>query len=94
MHDLSDALGDDHDPAVMSSQIRADPQRFGAEQTVAATLRLIVGWQPELQRRALSLGRRLYVESPRRYSKRVAGYLDVWREHGDEADVGEIDDLW
>lgn len=94
MHDLSDALGDDHDLAVLRARIESDPRRYGDDQTVEATLRLIAGWQFALQRRALSLGRRLYVETPKRFSRRLAGYLRVWREHGTELEAGELDDVW
>ena len=94
MHDLSDALGDDHDLGVLRARIESDPGRYGDDQTVEATLRLTAGWQFALQRRALSLGRRLYVETPKRFSQRLAGYLRVWREHGAELEAGELDDVW
>ncbi len=94
MHDLSDALGDDHDLSVLSGRIESDPNRYGDDETVNATLRLIAGWQFALQRRALSLGRRLYVETPKRLSQRLTSYLRVWRAHGEELEAGELDDVW
>lgn len=94
LHDVSDALGDDHDLAVLAAQIEADPARFGDDRTVAATLRLLVGWQSELQSRATSLGRRIYVESPKQHARRIACYVDVWMECGDESAAGEMSDIW
>lgn len=94
MHDLSDALGDDHDLAVLTDRIGHDRDRFGDDETVEAALRLIAGWQFELQRRALSLGRRMYVEKPKHFGRRLSGYVEVWRSHGDELEAGELEDLW
>lgn len=94
MHDLSDALGDDHDLSVLRARVESDPGRYGDDDQVDAALRLIAGWQFALQRRALSLGRRLYVEPPKRFSGRLIAYVRVWREHGAELTAGELDDVW
>lgn len=94
LHDLSDALGDDHDLAVLADQLRADPDAFGGDRQVDAALLIINGRRADLQRRAVRLGTRLYVETPRQFSGRLAGYWDAWHTHGKEVEVGEVADLF
>lgn len=93
LHDLSDALGDDHDLAVLSAQLQAEPTAFGGEQQVRDALVIIDGRRGDLQRRAISLGARLYVESPSAFADRLSGYWSAWRRHGAELPTGEIADV-
>lgn len=94
LHDLSDALGDDHDLAILASQIGENPDRYGGEEVAADAVRLIAAWQHELQDRALGLGRRLYVEKKSKHADRILGYVGVWRDHGEELAAGALGDLW
>ncbi len=90
LHDLSDALGDDHDLAVLAARLRSDPGEFDGEESVANALGLIDERRADLQERALRLGARLHVEPAPAYAARLSGYLEVWRDHGDELPAGEI----
>jgi CHAD domain-containing protein len=75
-HRLTEVLGDHHDLAVL----RAD---LGARELVGDTEALsgaIVAYQTELGRPAFELGARLYAEKPRRFSARLRGYWEAWRE--------------
>jgi CHAD domain-containing protein len=90
LHDLSDALGDEHDLAVLSGQLRDDPDSFGGGDAVHATLIVIEGQRADLQRRAIRLGTRLHAEKPKAFAKRFAAYWDAWQTHGDELPAGEI----
>lgn len=93
LHDLSDALGDDHDLAVLAGQLRADPGDFGGDDAVGATVRVVELVRDDLQQRALRLGSRLYAEPPEAFAARLVAYWTAWQEHGDEWAVGEIADL-
>lgn len=92
-HDLSDALGDDHDLVVLTEQLQAQPAAFGGDDVVERAMRLVVPTRERLQRAASSLGARLYVESPDRFSERLARYWTAWQELGDELQAGEISDM-
>ena len=89
LHQLSDALGDDHDLGVLVERIRADPQRFGSTAERDGAISLAERRRADLQSRALSLGRRLYVESDDAFADRICGYLTVW-EDGRERRTGAL----
>lgn len=93
-HDLSDDLGDDHDLAVLTAQLTAAPEELGGEEEVRAALRLIDGVAADLERRAFSLGSRLYAESGSAFIDRLGGYWRAWHEGGDEQRAGEIPELY
>ncbi len=65
MKSLSDALGNDHDLAVMAPILRGDPAAFGGEEVVARLLELTVKRRAELQTQCRTFGRRIYAEKPR-----------------------------
>ena len=92
-HDLSDVLGDDHDLAVLTEQLHATPDAFGGHAAVGRAMEIIDASRDDLQRRARSLGSRLYVESPGAFAERLTGYWSTWQEHGDGFKAGEIADL-
>jgi CHAD domain-containing protein len=89
-HDLSDALGDAHDLAVLTDQLGDDPEAFGGHEAVAATGEVVDHHRADLERRAVSLGSRLYAEPPKRYARRMGAYWDLWHDLGDELAAGEM----
>ena len=91
LHDLSDALGDDHDLAVLRSKLRDDPDAYGGAEVAARAEAFLVEAQRELQRRALRLGPRVFLERPRVFAERVVGYWHVWQRVGDELPTGELE---
>jgi CHAD domain-containing protein len=93
-HDLSDALGDVHDLVVIADRLRASPDRFGGTAQVRAVCELADTRRADLERRALSLGARLYAEKPSRYADRLGTYWHVWHETGDEEPAGGLADLF
>ena len=93
LHELSGALGDEHDLAVLAERIDAEVERFGPDHEREAVRRLADSRGADLRARALSRGRRLYVETPRAFADRICGYLVVWEESGRERRVGEIAQL-
>ncbi len=93
-HDLSDALGDSHDLAVLTDQLRTDPASYGGDEVVGGATVLVEGYRQQLEHRALLLGVRLYAESPERFTKRLGRYWAAWHELGDEEPAGELSDLF
>lgn len=93
LHDLSDALGDAHDLAVLADQLRAGVDELGGERQVAAALIVVDGRRAELERRAVSVGSRVYAEAPKAYARRFGAYWAAWQDHGPEPRVGGMADL-
>jgi CHAD domain-containing protein len=93
-HDLSDALGDVHDLVVITDRLQASPARFGGKAHVRAVCEVADTRRAELERRAMSLGARLYAEKPRRYADRLGAYWHVWHETGDEEPAGGLADIF
>ena len=73
---LGDLLGDDHDLALLDERLR-DDVRF------ADVRELLLQRRAELQAEAFALGRRIYAESPKRFGKRVGGYVASARREAD-----------
>jgi CHAD domain-containing protein len=88
LHELSDTLGDEHDLAVLSEQLRRDPEEYGGDSSVAAALLLVEGQRADLQRRALGAGVRLHAETPDAFVARFAAYWDAWHRFGPPARIG------
>lgn len=93
-HHLSDALGDAHDMVVISDRLNASPGDFGGQAQVRAACKLADTRRAELERRAMSLGVRLYAEKPSRYADRIVAYWHLWHEMGDEEPAGGLADLF
>lgn len=93
LHDLSDALGDAHDLSVLTDRIRRDPDAFGGEDVVDAAVAFIDVRRRDLERRSLISGHRLYVESPKCFTRRLGSYWEGHGRWGDEVDVGEMDEI-
>ena len=75
---LSDQLGDDHDLAVLRLQLLHWSERIGWDAQQQRLLGAIGRRQALLRRQALSLGGRLYAETPGRFIRRIAAYWDLW----------------
>lgn len=75
-HNLADLLGDHHDLAVLREDLRE--RNLGEGETVA--LEAAIGRrQEELAAEALPLGRRLYAERPKDFSRRMRWYWMAWQ---------------
>lgn len=73
-HRLSELLGDHHDLAVLRADLRR--RNLGERETTALEA-AIDGRQEELAAAALPLGRRLYAERPKDFSRRLRRYWDA-----------------
>jgi CHAD domain-containing protein len=83
-HALSELLGDDHDLAVLAGRLATDgaaaplPPAVDAER---GELRALVAHRSEqLRAEATRLGRRVYAESPKAFSRRVGRYVRIATE--------------
>jgi CHAD domain-containing protein len=75
-HDLTELLGDHHDLAVLREDLR---ERNLGEGETAALEAAIARRQEELAAQAIPLGRRIYAERPKDFSRRLRRYWAAWR---------------
>jgi CHAD domain-containing protein len=78
-HALADALGDDHDLAILAHKFLAEPDRFSDRATMQTLVDLIARRRMLLQEQAMSLGHCLYEEKPRIFVGRLREYWRAWR---------------
>jgi CHAD domain-containing protein len=71
-HDLSDHLGDDHDLALLREEVQRRRDAFASPADQRHLLQEIDQRRGELQFAAISLGRRIYAEKPKRFTARLA----------------------
>jgi CHAD domain-containing protein len=75
-HELSDLLGDDHDLAVLRAAIvHRQPPAATAPVDLEPVVDLIDERRAELQAEAQRVGRRIYAEKPKAFSRRTREYL-------------------
>lgn len=77
---LSDALGDDHDLAVLRALLIRDDEIDLGEASTQELLGLMGQRQAELRRQASRQGRRIYAERAGRLTERFAVYWRAWSE--------------
>jgi CHAD domain-containing protein len=77
-HKLADLLGDDHDLAVLRTQVETMSDAFPDAASRSALLALIDRYRARLQDKAFALGRRLYGKKPGVFARRFAHYWRDW----------------
>jgi CHAD domain/Rho termination factor, N-terminal domain len=93
LHDLSDALGAEHDLFVLGRHVRSTvDDAVGADERAAVAV-VIDGQRADLGRRAVRLGSRLHAESPDAFVERIGCYWGAWHRYGPEQPAGEIEAL-
>jgi CHAD domain-containing protein len=92
-HDLTDALGDAHDLVVLGAWLRSDEAAELVDDDLTPVRVAIDGARAELEHRAVDLGRRLYVESPKRFAHRLGAYWQAWTEEEARQPAGGIDEV-
>ncbi len=65
MRILTEALGSDHDLALLTPIVRDDPEAFGGADGVRVFLEMVHRRRAELQEQARVVGKRIYAEKPR-----------------------------
>ncbi len=92
-HQLSDALGDAHNLAVMRDVLEASPTHFGGTEPTETVLAMAALSRAELEQRAIRLGARLYAETPQAFGRRLHAYWRAARQEGVELPTGELADI-
>jgi len=91
--DLSEALGDDHDLAILIERLSAHPKRFGGKKATRHAIGLARAQQHDLRRRAIRLSATLYVETTASFADRIEGYWGCAVANGPELATGGIAEL-
>lgn len=76
---LGEALGQEHDLAVLRGTVLSEFPRAGATATLRALEARVSEQRAALQDMALGVGRRVYAERPRAFARRLGGYWQAWR---------------
>lgn len=84
---LGEALGDDHDLAVLVALLDADPGAYGSDRAVADVREVARQRQGVLRDRALRAGATIYAETSNAFARRVAGYWQRSVELGPELPI-------
>lgn len=79
LKDLETWLGEDHDLVVLREDFVSHPDLFGNQQEIDAFLNIAGQYQKELRDNALSLGERVYEESPGQFIRRMKHFWDSWQ---------------
>ncbi len=73
-HRLSDLLGDHHDLVVLRGHLAGDPDRWASPRDLEVLDALAVRRMSGLEGEAVTLGRRLYADSPKSLGKRLESW--------------------
>lgn len=87
---LADALGDDHDLAVLVALLDADPDLFGEPGAVDHARTVARAQQQELRRGAFRTGAVVFAEGAETFNARIAGYWQIRVDDGPEVPAGGI----
>lgn len=79
VHRLAEALGDDHDLAVLSGAIQDQPSAVGGRGRRHRLLALIRQQRQRLEADSSQLGQRLFAETPAAFVDRFRAYWTVWK---------------
>jgi len=90
---LGEALGDDHDLAMLVARMEADPEHFGGAAGVARAVALARLRQDQLRHAAFRAGATIYAERPSDVVRRIERYWRITRRHGPERPVGGVAEL-
>jgi CHAD domain-containing protein len=77
-HTLANALGDDHDLALLAHKFLEEPDRFPDRAAMQTLTDLIARRRVLLQEQAITLGHCLYDEKPRIFVDRLREYWRAW----------------
>jgi len=91
LHDLSDALGDAHDLALIAADAATWTDVHSTERESAVEMARVR--RADLEDRAVALGMRLFAERPGAFVQRMETYWNAWQAK-EERRAGEIEDLF
>jgi CHAD domain-containing protein len=88
VHTLTGLVGDDHDLAVLRRLLIADPLGHGGQRVLKSLIALIDRRRRALQEKALVLGRQVYRDPPKVFTRRFDGHWKTWSSQADGAKPG------
>ncbi len=91
LHDLADALGDEHDLAILVAHLRGGSPI--EDEHLQRFVRVAEGRQLDLRGRAVGIGARLFAEPTSDHVERLRRYVKAWRRHGRELPIGELEEI-
>jgi CYTH domain-containing protein/CHAD domain-containing protein len=89
---LAEALGNDHDVAVLVALLDARPGDYGTPSEVAHIRELARRRQDGLRTVAVRAGATIYAEPPKAFARRIVRYWNITREFGPEIKPGDDDE--
>jgi CHAD domain-containing protein len=93
LDNLAEALGDDHDLAVLVERLAADPHRYGGGLHAINAIEIARSQQAVLRRPAFRLGATVYAEKPNAFVARIEAYWTSTVGEGPELTTGGITEL-
>jgi len=90
---LAEALGDDHDLAVLVERLASDPHRYGGALHAIKAIEIARAQQEILRRPAFRLGATIYAEKPNAFVDRFEAYWNSTLVDGPELTTGGITEL-
>jgi CHAD domain-containing protein len=90
---LGEALGDDHDLAVLVERLAADPHRYGGAIHAIKAIEIARAEQSVLRGPAFRLGATIYAEKPAAFVARIEQYWTATVRDGPELVTGGITEL-
>lgn len=87
---LAEALGDDHDLAVLVERLAADPHQYGGALHAIKAIDIARAEQAVLRRPAFRLGVTIYAEKPKAFVARIEAYWTSTARQGPELTTGGI----
>ena len=93
LNDLAEALGDDHDLAVLIERLEAEPGQFGGRKATTEAIVLARAAQDDLRVRAFRLGATVYAEAAKAFVTRIETYWTNTIELGPEPKTGSVPEL-
>jgi len=90
---LGEALGDDHDLAVLVERLAADPHRYGGALHALKAIEIARAEQAVLRQPAFRLGATIYAEKPKAFVARIESYWASTVSEGPELATGGITEL-
>jgi hypothetical protein len=90
---LAEALGDDHDLAVLVERLAGDPHRYGGALHAIKAIEIARAEQAVLRRPAFRLGATIYAEKPAAFVARIETYWTATVRDGLELPTGGIAEL-
>jgi CHAD domain-containing protein len=78
LKDLEDALGEDLNLAILEERVKAMASQNGHSVKAPLLAKTIDGARKEYRERALEIGRRVYAEKPREFTRQIRRLWKVW----------------